>query len=134
MSSFTLTRAKWRQFKDDNNLSKSSFFKKADVGPHIDSFQKAVAAFKSKPGKKPLESCFMKAVALQKAFEKFISLKEAKAELTPAAKAQLKTWSEQVEQTSKQLASMWKAAKPQLEQLDIKNLDEKFDELGLGHL
>ena len=40
MSVMTLSRDKWKKFKEANELSKSSFFNKTNVGPHIAAFKR----------------------------------------------------------------------------------------------
>ncbi len=106
MSVLDLDREKWKQFKTDNNLSKSSFFKKADVGPTIDKFQTAVERFRDSKSQKDLMSVFSKAEELQKAFAKFIQLKEAKDELSDAAKTKIKKWSGQLDNVNTALAKL----------------------------
>jgi hypothetical protein len=128
MSVMTLNRDKWKKFKEDNNLSKSSFFSKADVGPHIDSFQKALEACKKSPGQKSLMTCFTKADDLKKAFQKFIALKETKTELKAPAKAQLETWSKELESVVVGLAKLQKDSEKDLKAGDVTNLNKNLDQ------
>lgn len=122
MGVLTLNRDAWKKFKETNNLSKSSFFNKADVGPSIDSFQKAMDACKASPGAKTLATCVSKAVDLEKAFAKFIQLKEAKAELKEPAKKQLEAWSKELKECSTGLAKLYKSSEKDLKAGDVKNL------------
>jgi len=101
---FTLTRDAWKKFKTDNNLSKSSFFSKADVGPSIDAFWKAAEAFSQAKTTDSVRKLFTKAGDLDKAFGKFIGLKEAKAELKAGAKSQIEAWKRELDETQKALA------------------------------
>ncbi len=128
MSVMTLNRDKWKKFKEDNNLSKSSFFNKADVGPTIDKFQKALDDCKKNPGEKSLMAAFSKAQDLQKAFNKFIELKETKQELKGPAKTQIETWHTELEEAVQGLAKLYKGAgqKP-LQASDAKNMRERLD-------
>lgn len=129
MSVLTLDREKWKQFKTDNDLSKSSFFKKADVGPTIDKFQDAVAAYRKSKSKKDLMSAFKKAEDLQKAFAKFINLKEAKAELSATAKQKIEKWSAQLDSVATALAKIYDTQKEKLEANDLKQLDQTLDQI-----
>ncbi|AMV33500.1 hypothetical protein VN12_15340 [Pirellula sp. SH-Sr6A] len=131
MSVLTLTRDKWRKFKDENNLSKSSFFKKADVGPQLEKFQKALDACKNTPGKKSLGKCFTEADKLETAIEKFIKLKEAKAELDEKANKQLKSWSKELGSITKSLAKLYKESGEELANEDAKNMKNQLASLGL---
>lgn len=131
MSVLTLTRDKWKRFKEDNNLSKSSFFKKADVGPQLDKFQKSLDACKSMPGKKSLGKCFTEAGKLEAAIEKFIKLKEAKAELDEKANKQLKAWSKELGSITKSLAKLYKASGDDLGKEDAKAMENQLSEMGL---
>ncbi|XZE32885.1 hypothetical protein SH501x_003651 [Pirellulaceae bacterium SH501] len=131
MSVLTLTREKWKRFKQDNNLSKSSFFKKADVGPQLDKFQKALDSCKRTPGKKSLSKCFSEADKLEKAIDKFIKLKEAKAELDEKATKQLKAWSKELDSVTKGLAKLYKETGDDLDKQDVENMEDRFSELGL---
>lgn len=126
MAVYELTREKWRDFKEENGLSKSSFFKKADVGPSIDDFQNAVLAFRQSGGKKDLEKAFRKAEALQKAFAKFIGLKEAKAELSTTAKAKIQKWIKQLDTVSTNIAVFHNEHKGELAANDAKNMQQDF--------
>ena len=123
-----LTREKWREFKEKNNLSKSSFFSKADVGPTIDSLQKAVTAFKGSATKRNLESVVKKAGELQKAFAKFIQLKEFKEELKDDAKARINKWSAQINDLTAQMADIYRQCKEELKENDRKELFGIFDQ------
>lgn len=129
MSVLELDRDKWKQFKTDNNLSKSSFFKKADVGPTIDKFQDAIVAYRKSKSKKDLMSAFKKAEDLQKAFAKFINLKEAKDELSTAAKQKIQKWSGQLDNVAKVLAKTYDEHKEKLEANDVKELDKTLNEI-----
>ncbi|HEX4000661.1 MAG TPA: hypothetical protein VHX65_19085 [Pirellulales bacterium] len=128
MHVLTLTRDKWKTFKEKNNLSKSSFFSKADVGPHIDSFQKALEDCKKSPGQKSLMAAFSKGETLNKAFEKFIGLKEAKDELKPDAKKQLETWRGELSAMVQGLAKLYKSSEKDLQAGDTKNLNSQLDQ------
>jgi len=129
VSVLTLDRDKWKQFKTDNNLSKSSFFKKADVGPTIDKFQDSVVAFRKSKSQKDLMSCFKRAQDLQKAFAKFIGLKEAKDELSAAAKQKIQKWSGELDNVTTALAKVYDQHKEELQANDAKQLDKTFDQL-----
>ena len=128
MSVMTLNRDKWKKFKEANDLSKSSFFNKADVGPHIDSFQKALEACKKSPGQKSLMTCFTKADDLNKAFKKFIALKETKAELKAPAKTQLEIWSKELDAVVVGLAKLQKDSEKDLKAGDVTNLNKSLDQ------
>ncbi len=129
MSVLELDRDKWKQFKTDNNLSKSSFFKKADVGPTIDKFQDAVVAFRKTKSQKDLMSAFKKAEDLQKAFAKFINLKEAKDELSAPAKQKIQKWSTQLDSVTKTLAKIHGEFEETLKANDVKELDKTLDQI-----
>jgi hypothetical protein len=132
MAVLDLTRAKWKQFKADNNLSKSSFFNKADVGPTIEEFAKALEAFKKQPSTKGLMTMSRKSTALKAAFTKFINLKEAKAELTPPAKAKIEKWKTQLDSVDVQLAQMFKKHEKVLNEGDAKILTNTLDKIFPG--
>jgi len=128
MSVMTLNRDKWKKFKEANDLSKSSFFNKADVGPHIDSFQKALEACKKSPGQKSLMTCFTKASDLKAAFQKFVALKETKAELKGPAKTQLEEWSKELEAVVVGLAKLQRDSEKDLKAGDVTNLNKSLDQ------
>jgi hypothetical protein len=128
MSVLTLNRDQWKKFKETNNLSKSSFFNKADVGPQIDKFQKALEDCKKSPGQKSLMAAFTKAQDLQKAFNKFIDLKETKNELKPPAKTQIQTWHGELDTAVQGLAKLYKGSeKGELKAADAKNMTNTLD-------
>lgn len=127
MSVYELSRAKWQLFKKDNNLSKSSVFSKADVGPHIDKFQSAVENFEKVGGKKNLTTAFKKAGDLQKAFTKFINLKEAKGELSAPAKAKITKWKSQLDTIETKLAVFHETYKDELAEVDKDNMVNDFN-------
>ncbi len=131
MSVMTLDRDKWKKFKTANNLSKSSVFKKADVGPLIEKFQKSVNECKKNPGEKSLLKCFGAADKLERAFQKFIKLKEAKQELQEDARKQLLKWEKELDSVVKGLAKLHKGSQKDLQQGDAKNMEDTFDRLGL---
>jgi hypothetical protein len=103
---FTLTRDAWKRFKADNELSKSSVFNKADVGPSIDAFWTAAQAFNRAKTTDTVRKLFTKASDLEKAFGKFIALKETKAELKPPAKNQIEKWKQELDETKTDLANI----------------------------
>ena len=129
MSVLTLTRAKWKTFKTDNNLSKSSLFNKADVGPSIDAFATAYAAFKTSKGAKDLLKASGKLTDLQKAFTKFIAIKELKDEMTPQAKTQIETWHRELDGVMKSLAVIVKKHEPELKLNDAKIMNADLDKM-----
>jgi hypothetical protein len=103
---FTLTRDAWKRFKADNELSKSSVFNKADVGPSIDAVWTAAQAFNRAKTTDTVRKLFTKASDLEKAFGKFIALKETKAELKPPAKNQIEKWKQELDETKTDLANI----------------------------
>src|SRR5262245_51991975 len=127
---FTLTRDAWKKFKADNNLSKSSVFNKADVGPHIDSLWKACEQYARAKGWQSFLPLVRKLLELQKAFGKFIALKEAKDELTPAAKSQIQTWQKQVNDAVFELAKIGGQDENKLKEKDVKDLDGVLSNCG----
>lgn len=128
MGVLTLDRDKWKQFKEANGFSKSSFFKKADVGPTIDKFQTAMKKFEASKSEKDLMDAFKKAEALKAAFAKFINLKEAKAEMTAGAKQRLEKWSGELDDYVIRLAKFVKAFPAILKANDKKQMDEQLDQ------
>jgi hypothetical protein len=129
MNKLSINRTQWKKFKDDNDLSKSSFFKKADVGPTIDSFQKASDKFLNTRGLKDLLALNGKARDMKKAFEKFIGLKEAKAELTATAKTQIENWLEEVTAIENWLALQYAVNEKKLKANDVVEMDKTFDKI-----
>jgi hypothetical protein len=127
MHVLTLNRAKWKKFKTDHNLSKSSFFAKADVGPTIEDFEKAALKFAKSVSEKDLMTLFSKCQKLQAAFKKFIALKEAKAELTPEAKKQIQAWDGELDGIATDLAKLVKDAPEMLKRGDVKQLEDNFE-------
>ena len=127
--SFTLTRDAWKKFKTDNDLSKSSIFNKADVGPHIDSLWKANEQYKRDKGWKAVITLITKLTDLQKAFTKFIALKEAKDELSAAAKGQIQTWHKQLDDAVSGLRDYAGKNEDQLRQKDLNVLDRQLNEM-----
>jgi hypothetical protein len=103
---FTLTRDAWKKFKTDNDLSKSSIFSRADVGPTIDKFWEAANAFSTAKTTDTVRKLFTKCTDLEKAFDKFIALKEIKNELKAPAKAKIEAWKKELEQTKTALATI----------------------------
>ena len=128
MSVYELDRDKWKAFKAEFNLSKSSFFNKADVGPTIDKFQSAMTTFAKSGGEKNLRAAFVKAQDLQKAFEKFIDLKEVEKELTLPAKAKIEKWHGQLNDCVKVLAQVHQKYKDDLKEEDKVNMTNTLKE------
>jgi hypothetical protein len=128
---FTLTRDAWKKFKTDNNLSKSSAFNKADVGPHIDSLWKACEQYSREKGWKAFRPLVTKLTDLQKAFIKFIALKEAKEELTPAAKNQIQTWQKQLNDAVFALREHAATQENELREVDVNALDRQLNQAGI---
>ena len=128
---FTLTRDAWKKFKADNNLSKSSVFNKADVGPHIDSLWKACEQYSRAKGWQTFTPLVKKLIDLQTAFAKFIALKEAKDELTAAAKSQIQTWQKQLNDAVFELRNIAGKKENELKQEDVNALDHQLKECGL---
>jgi hypothetical protein len=128
---FTLTRDAWKKFKADNNLSKSSVFSKADVGPHIDSLSKAYEQYKKEGGFKNIMSVISKLTDLDKAFAKFIALKETKDELKPDAKKQIETWQSQLKAAVAALSEFARISENALQQKDVENFQARLDHIGL---
>ena len=129
---FTLTRDAWKKFKTDNNLSKSKAFNKADVGPHIDSLWKACEQYSKAKGWQTFRPLVTKLTDLQKAFAKFIALKEAMGELTPTAKNQIQTWQKQVNDAVFALAKLAGEGENQLRAEDVNALDRRLSEIGIA--
>ena len=129
--SFTLTRDAWKNFKTQNNLSKSPWYSRADVGPTIDKFWAARDIFLKAPGMESLKKFFAAATNLQKAFTKFVGLKEVKGEMTNPAKAQIETWKDQIDDVTKMLAIEAKRNAKQLLEADAKRLMENLKNSGL---
>ncbi len=129
--SFTLTRDAWKNFKAQNNLSKSPWYSRADVGPTIDKFWAARDIFLKAPGMESLKKFFASATNLQKAFTKFVGLKEVKGELKTPAKTQIETWKEQIDDVTKMLAIEAKRNEKQLLEADAKRLMESLKNSGL---
>ena len=125
---FTLTRANWQTFKTTNNLSKSSWFSKADVGPTIDKFHVAYAAWKKQRGLKSLMECSKRADDLKKAFEKFIALKETRNEMTPTAKTQIEAWHTQLGNLGIKLAVVFRDNEKELKEKDAELMHKLFVE------
>jgi len=132
---FTLTRDAWKKFKADNNLSKSSAFSRADVGPHIDSLSKAYEQYKSEGGFKNIMSVISKLTDLDKAFAKFIALKETKEELIPdgEAKKQIETWQGQLKAAKDALSEFARISEGALQQKDVENFKARLDHIGLKY-
>jgi hypothetical protein len=128
--SFTLTRDAWKKFKTDNNLSKSSVFNKADVGPHIDSLWKACEQYSRMKGWETFRPLVTKLTDLQKAFGKFIALKEAKEELSADAKRQIQTWQAQLEGAAAELRKIAAEDENKLRQKDVHELDGVLNKCG----
>jgi hypothetical protein len=129
MNKLSINRTAWKKFKDDNNLSNSSFFSKADVGPTIDSFQKASEKFLNSRGMKDLLALNGKARDMKKAFAKFIGLKEAKAELTATAKSQVEKWLQEVTDIEDWLALEYAKNEKKLKTNDVLEMDKTFDKI-----
>jgi hypothetical protein len=129
--SFTLTRDAWKNFKTQNNLSKSPWYSRADVGPTIDKFWTAEQVFVDTPTMTSLKNAYAAAVNLQKAFAKFITLKEAKSELKTAAKAQIQTWSSEIDEVTEELAWGAKTYEKQLLKADAELMLKKLAKAGL---
>lgn len=127
MTVFTLSRNTWKKFKTDNDLSKSSFFKKADVGPTIEKFQSSYEKLMQSKGQKDLMTCHSRCLDLQKAFDKFIDLKEAKGELKPAAKTQLNTWKKELAGLEKLLKLLYANYKDDMAQKDKDDMIDRLD-------
>ena len=128
MAVLDLDRAKWQTFKTTNNLSKSSFFNKADVGPNIDAFQKAVAEYRTAKSEKSLMKVFGKATDLQKAFKKFLDIKEGKNELTNDSRAKIEKWASQLDTVQKTLAVTHEKFEAKLKQGDYDEMDKTLKE------
>ena len=75
--------------------------------------------------------CFSAADKLEKAFQKFIKLKEAKQELQDDARKQLVKWEKELDTVVKGLAKLYKGSQKDLQQGDAKNMEATFDKLGL---
>jgi len=128
---FTLTRDAWKDFKTQNSLSKSPWYSRADVGPSIDKFWAARDIFLKAPGMESLKKFFGAATNLQKAFTKFIGLKEVKGELRALAKTQIGTWKDQIDDVTKMLAIEARRNEAQLLEADAKRLMENLKNIGL---
>lgn len=134
MGVMSLTRKEWRKFKKENNLERSAVLKKADVGPSIVKFQKAVSLCEDAPGKKSLEECLLKASNLEKAFEKFIKLKKGEVQLSKSAENRIEEWKSELGKVVAGLAKLHKTAGKELDDADAKNMDKTFDKLGIYDL
>ena len=93
---FDLTREQWRTFKTTNNLSKSPWYSKADVGPTIEKFWVAHTACKNSPSLSTFMAFEEAATKLRDAFRKFTELKEAKKELTQPAFEKITDWRNEI--------------------------------------
>jgi hypothetical protein len=123
---FDLNREKWGIFKRKHNLSKSSIFNRADVGPHIDRFETALATFNLSKSKQDLGTAFKRLEELEKAFDKFMDLKKAKLELSTDAETQIKAWKKQLDELKTNLRNIYQAFPKRLEAADRKQLDAKL--------
>ncbi len=132
MAKITLTRSQWKTFKTDHHLSKSKLFAKADVGPTIDSLQKAQKAYTTSPSAKTLGSYFEKLDKLNKAMTKFVALKKNKDELTNGDKAMKKIegWKQEISKQMKHLADYQRDNASALAQSDVQSLKADFKTMG----
>ena len=125
---FTLTRDAWKIFKATNHLSKSPWYSRADVGPAIDKFHTAYDTWNKTPGYKTLASCVSKAVDLEKAFAKFITLKEAKDELGGPAKLQIQTWAGEARDAANKLRESYATlGKSKLKDQDARRMSQDLN-------
>jgi hypothetical protein len=127
MKVLKLTRGKWRTFKTQNQLSKSSFFNKADVGPSVEAFANAYANFKKTRSMNDLLKASSKLTDLQKAFTKFLAIKEVKQELTAGSRLQIETWKDQLDDVMKEMALYLQNNEAKLKKNDKKGLDNTLD-------
>jgi hypothetical protein len=118
-----LDRNEWGIFKRRYQLSKSSIFNRADVGPHIEEFQTALAAYKQSHSGKDLLRAHKRLEALRRAFDKFIELKQGKLELTTEAKDKIDEWKKQLDAVEKDLATQCIKHPDKLKQADCKQMD-----------
>lgn len=107
-----LTRTEWKTFKVENNLDSGSFFKKANVGPLVDSFHEAGKRWEAKDGMTADGRKFLKvAEKLHKALAKFVRNKDTKGQLSREAYAQIRSWMEEVGETHDQLLDLMRMQK-----------------------
>jgi len=111
--------------KRTTTFSKSSVFNKADVGPHIDALWKACEQYARAKGWQSFLPLVKKLTDLQTAFGKFIALKEAKDELTPAAKSQSQT-----NDAAFEMARIGGQDENKLKEKDVKDLDGVLSNCG----
>ena len=130
---FQLRREAWRDFKTHNNLSKSSIFNKADVGPHIDAWWSAYDQYKKSKNWKTFRPLVTKLTDLQKAFTKFIALKEAMDEFRdhPEAKQQILTWQEEVDEAIEKFRAKGLTDESKLRTKGVKDLDDVLSDCGI---
>jgi hypothetical protein len=128
---FELTRETWQLFKKNNDISKSSAFNRADVGPHIDSFWKARDQYKAAKTWTNINTLIKKLTDLQAAFAKFRDLKEAKGQLNDVARAQLTKWHDQLEEAVAKLRLKKTESTGELKAEDARDMDGKLTECGI---
>ncbi|HQV29497.1 MAG TPA: hypothetical protein PLG23_15285 [Thermoflexales bacterium] len=128
---FTLKRDSWKTFKTQNNLSKSSWFSKADVGPTIDKFWAAKDLWDKAWGMTSLRKFFTAATNLQAAFDKFIKLKVAKGEMSETVRSQIATWKQEIDVVVRMLADANQKSQKELLEADAIRLRANLKKEGL---
>jgi len=134
VAGLNLTRQQWQKFKEDNNLSSGSFFKKANVGPLVDAFHEAGKRWEAEDGMSSDGKKFLKAMEkLNKAFSKFIKNNEVKGQLSREAFQQIRNWMKDVGDVYDQVEDFMrlhaqnKGDKARDAQIMSKKLDKMFN-------